>query len=357
MFLRDIKWDDDYVLEVSDLRRAHLQLAMYAIHLGSGSTLYCRRIKTATVKKYILNIASFISIFTNRDPRKSNATDSRLSPVITSVFDELQRWEDVPNRREPFTIEMLHEVHRLIILEQSHPDSLIVALADWFLCGLFTGFRLSEYAQDTMHPDPRFPGMNDRGDTCALLLGDVRFQLFDGRRISADLLPSVPLISIWKVWVTWRTQKNGQNGENRLFTQNKNLEGHCMLRALHRIILRFLRLLGPDNVTPLALYAPYPGATRLITSSNIEILMRRVAATVYNLDPIKNRKELQRWSAHSLRVGACVILHAMGFTGTQIKWILRWKSDAFMVYLRNLAILADQHNAVFDEASTMPNFL
>jgi hypothetical protein len=130
-----------------------------------------------------------------------------------------------------------------------------------------------------------------------------------------------------------------------------------MLRAIHGIILRFICLIGADCVTPLALYAPHPGAARLITSSNIETLMRRVSATVYHLGPIKNRRELQRWSAHSLRVGACVILHAMGFTGTHIKWILHWKSDAFMVYLCSLAILADHHNAVFDQASAMPYFL
>jgi hypothetical protein len=33
----------------------------------------------------------------------------------------------------------------------------------------------------------------------------------------------------------------------------------------------------------------------------------------------------------------------MNFTKPQIKWLLRWKSNAFMVYLRNIANLADKH--------------
>jgi hypothetical protein len=81
--------------------------------------------------------------------------------------------------------------------------------------------------------------------------------------------------------------------------------------------------------------------------------MRDVAAKVYNLDPTTpvGKTALQKWSCHSLRVGACVLLHTMGFTEPQIKWILRWKSDAFMVYLRNITNLSDKHTHAFNLAA------
>jgi hypothetical protein len=48
----------------------------------------------------------------------------------------------------------------------------------------------------------------------------------------------------------------------------------------------------------------------------------------------------------------------MELTGTQIKWLLRWRSDAFMVYLRNLAVTANQQVLAFNKAgATMPQFL
>ena len=78
---------------------------------------------------------------------------------------------------------------------------------------------------------------------------------------------------------------------------------------------------------------------------------------MYHLDPIKDKAALQLWSAHSLRVGACVILYTMEFSKSQIKWILRWQSNAFMVYLLNTAVLAHQHVAVMDAAFAMPHFL
>jgi hypothetical protein len=85
--------------------------------------------------------------------------------------------------------------------------------------------------------------------------------------------------------------------------------------------------------------------------------MRETACRLYQLDPFKDKAALQLWSAHSLRVGACVILHTMGFTESQIKWILRWRSNAFMVYLRNTAVLARQHVDVMDAAFAKPHFL
>lgn len=85
--------------------------------------------------------------------------------------------------------------------------------------------------------------------------------------------------------------------------------------------------------------------------------MRSIAAHVYSLDPVKHKKELQLWSAHSFRVGACTLLHAMGYTGTEIKFLLRWRSDTFMDYLRNMTILSERHAETIDKASVMPNLV
>ena len=82
--------------------------------------------------------------------------------------------------------------------------------------------------------------------------------------------------------------------------------------------------------------------------------MRSLAVTVHHFHPIKDKKELQKWSSHSLRVGACVALHAMGFSPLDIQWLLRWRSMAFMAYLRNNAGLADRHHRALDKAAGMP---
>jgi hypothetical protein len=82
---------------------------------------------------------------------------------------------------------------------------------------------------------------------------------------------------------------------------------------------------------------------------------------------------------HSLRVGACAILHAVGFTDVQIMWLLRWRSNAFlhavgfkdvqimwllrwrsntfMTYPRNVAVLSHRQNLAFSDVEAMPHVI
>jgi hypothetical protein len=85
--------------------------------------------------------------------------------------------------------------------------------------------------------------------------------------------------------------------------------------------------------------------------------MRAAAAHIDNLSLQTCQKELQLWSAQSIRVGACEILHVMGFTASQIPFILRWKSMAFLVYLRNISFMAPKQSKAISDVSRMLNFL
>lgn len=42
-------------------------------------------------------------------------TCTRKTLLDTAVFDGLQRWKNVPNRREPFTLEMLQMLHDMVV--------------------------------------------------------------------------------------------------------------------------------------------------------------------------------------------------------------------------------------------------
>jgi hypothetical protein len=360
MWVKLMKWDTDLAEMYLCPRRGLLQLAMYAAHLGSGSTLMCRTIRSDTVKRYVFEAASFHALFGPhaRDFRKENATDTKVSKTLSDVFDELKRWEDVPNRREPFTLEMLDEMKREFVNCGLGSNTLSAALLDWFECGLFGGFRLSEWAQEATKSEMNSYQLNKRHEAQALCMCDVRFESAERGQYSAAAAAAATDTTMVKCWIKFRTQKNGQNGEEKLFV--RNTAGKCFPSAMLRIIRRFVHLRGAsDTHTPLAVYqsATSDKATQFVSAPDIVEAMRRVAARVYNLDPKKDAKHLHKWSAHSLRVGACVILHSLGMSPTQIKFLLRWRSDAFMVYLRNTAILANSQNALFNEADAMPNFL
>ena len=354
-----MKWTDDLLMERMPIERCNLQWALYAAHLATGSTLWLRHIKSGTIRAYINAGASFMACFGNRpcDTRRALPTDKSLAPCIQAVLDEQARWEKVPNRREPYTLEMLHHLQAQVSKESPSTTSLLSAMADWSEIGLFTGHRLTEWAQPAGKYDLADPELDIFGDPRAFRLIDLEFSRSDRTRMSLQDVLASPDTETWSIKLTWRTQKNGENGEQKLFTRNPKAAGHSFVQPMLNIIRRFVSLRGYDEYTPLGIYQDDAGQTRFITANETKSTMRATAAAVYHLDPKKHKKDLQRWSAHSYRVGACVILHAMGYTAPQIKFLLRWKSDTFLMYLRNLAIMAIQHHQTLDKAAAMPHFV
>jgi hypothetical protein len=356
-----MKLEDDMALENTTIQRCNWQLALYAVHLATGHTVSCRAIKATTIDKYLRNVAKFCARANPRDPRKLEQTQKPLARMIQGVIDEVKRWEDIPDRREPLTIEMIYYLQELY---ESKPylyssDSALAVIIDYAGAGLYDGFRLSEWAQPNAHAEIHNPNLNYRGEPSAFCIDDVRFLSEDKISISTErillLHHTSPIVG--RDFVKYRTQKNGHDGEERQHTRNCSKNAPCHVSSMMRIVQRFVRLVGPRSHVPLCVYRTDQGKVRYITASLIEATFRMAAAKVYKLDPIRDHAHLQKWSAHSIRVGACVILHGMGFTDTQIQFLLRWRSNAFYVYLRNIAGLAHKQNRALDDLSTMPNFI
>ena len=351
-----MKLTDDWTLEHQPQERANVQLALYATHLATGSSLHFRTIKAATICSYLTDIAKFLGRFRDVDPRFTSSADTKLAPVIAKVIAEQKRWESVPNRREPFTLTL-----QLILSETASlfpaDCCLQVAMADWTLCNMYAGCRGIEWAQtstDRAHLSNFH--RNRFGNAYAFTLQDVRcMTINNGRLTIPQALTSPVLVGIIKL--RFEEQKNHDNGEWKLFTRNTSNSKLCFITAFLRILQRFVKLMGMNETQPLSVYETDTGEIQNITTADVERALRHAASKAYNLDPIKNAKDLQLWSAHSLRVGACATLYAKGFSEMEIKFLLRWKSNAFMTYLRNLAVTSRRHNEAMNDVSEIPNFL
>jgi hypothetical protein len=359
-----MKWDN-LLLEGGTpeiAQRGQYQLAMYALHLSAGHSILCRSLKVGTIEQYLLAAASFIAMFTGIDVRKDHATDSHLGTILTPVLRDLKKYESVPDRREPYDPQM-HTVARFTAA-QSPPNGLVCALTDGFEQGYCAGYRLSEWAQPSgLSAVSGFQLNHMEGAsirTRALVPDDFRIETTSRVRSSGLAILLTPLAQISRMWVKFRTQKNGQHGEEKLFARNPKLGGFCFVSSVYRALARFQRLslLDPQlrpNSTPLSVYWSFrTSCVKLITADEIEHFMRQLACHVYHLLPVRDAKDISKWSSHSLRVGACVALHAMGFSTLDIQWLLRWRSTAFMVYLRNVAILSIRQNRALDKASELP---
>ena len=105
----------------------------------------------------------------------------------------------------------------------------------------------------------------------------------------------------------------------------------CAVRAMLRTFRRAALYQVPANF-PLAIYRSSSGSRKLLTHKQMELFIKSAAKSVYSI----GQAGLQKFGVHSLRVGAAVMLHAAGFTADDIKFELRWRSDAFRDYLQNI---------------------
>ena len=77
-----------------------------------------------------------------------------------------------------------------------------------------------------------------------------------------------------------------------------------------------------------------------ITDFNVKTLLQQAAKDALG---IRDKKALAKWNCHLLRVTAANELHRLGFSDAFIKHRLRWRSDAFQMYLRHTIHAAKLH--------------
>jgi hypothetical protein len=184
------------------------------------------------------------------------------------------------------------------------------------------------------------------------------FRFFDKNSQAITELSNNSIDRVDRVCITWRIQKNRQNNQTITLLSDKANTVICPVLASLRLVLRARRFLQPDSM-PVACYLK-KDARAYITGSRIAILFRAAARA---LRPTISKEEVQQYSAHSLRVWACVLLDEAGKSPDYIKKRLRWMGDFFRMYLRNTRIIQDQHRKalrasseeVMDPVSALPD--
>ena len=317
----------------------NLVMAAYAIYLATGNTIYSQSIRASTISVYLRDAATLISHLDPIEDRDARKMDNGITYIgIQKILAEVQRTEKIPNRREPYTLAM----HRALFdkVKFLHIDSKTRALLDWNTVGLQGGFRRSEYCQTTSSGALHQYETCDLGGPKAFAVNDVEFFSQQKVQLCREYALKHP-DAVRFVKLQFRWQKNGRHGIHRWFARNLDKPFLCGVSAWISIVDRFIRLLGMNCADkPLAIYQHAKSrAPRYITSTIATQEMRSLATAVHN---ITKKEDLQKFSCHSLRVGACCIYFASGVDPEFIKRVLRWESDAWKLYVRDLQTTAVQ---------------
>ena len=83
-------------------------MACYTAHLAVGNTIYCKTIKSGTIKRYLAAAAEFSIPAQMMNPCLNIM--GKESAYIRDILSESRRWESIPNRREPLTKEMVQYI-------------------------------------------------------------------------------------------------------------------------------------------------------------------------------------------------------------------------------------------------------
>ena len=334
--------NSDLLLERIPPSSRTMILASFATDLAQGNTVKGKPVRSTTIEGYLRHVATLLTQFYDRDPRYDRVGDQKMSPSIHAVLAEVKRFEKMPDRRDPYTLDM-HDTFRQMNDENNAPFlGLHRALEDWFLLGLYLGPRLQEWAQEEQHKELSNPAIADNGTLRAFTLLDIL--LFDekGRPVSIETWLNDPTAVAYAI-IVFSWQKNGEHGEKRRLDKNIFSPARCGLTALRNILIRYNRLVGiSDHKTPLAVFRG-SHKTLFVHSTVISKTLCTIAKRTYSLTTAELNKHY-RYTSHSLRVGACVLLHSAGVNAVRIKFLLRWKSDSFMLYLRNVAQLSNVQN-------------
>ena len=143
---------------------------------------------------------------------------------------------------------------------------------------------------------------------------------------------------VTEVQLHWTVEKNLNNGETISQAKNINIKLCAVLAALH-IRARVQRLNASEHAI-LAVFS-HRNKTVFITNKYITSHLQAIATATHS---VTSKEELKCWTPHSIRVGACVSLSEGGKDYHFIKLCLRWKSDTYLLYLRNTSHLASQHS-------------
>ncbi len=258
--------------------------------------------------------------------------------MCAKIITAHEKEENIANQRNPFTREMFAALLDLARRSESK-DSIEAVVADWFTLIRITGLRCAEYARMTQSAVDKHEYPSGRCVTKAFVPTDWKFYDKDGVTINVHPLSKDVQAFPTKLHVTYRIQKNRQNGQSITLVSDNNPPDICPVRAAYRIFLRANRL-GQSDSQPMAVFVNKRNTTKYLTGNKIAEVLRSIAKAVH---PNLTKEELKKFSSHSGRVWALVLLDKAGMTPDFMKSRLQWMGKSYRLYLRDTSILQCKH--------------
>jgi hypothetical protein len=269
--------------------------------------------------------------------------------MLSALLADRRQWKQKRALRLPINGPMFTAMQRMVThsthtqprLQHSDRAS---ALFDWIGLGAFTGHRLNEFGQSTLPAgskadsfDP-LPGNNDipavwRGKPKAFVRDDFVFYDAQLRRLDHTRLTTESDNAEY-VHIRWRFDKSKDNFITKQY-RRQHKTALCPVKRAASIVLRAIQLQLPTVDAPLGLFIGDNGQRYTIRGPHVQAFLREACTLAYPDPNHYYRINIHLLQAHSIRITACVVLDNAGVPHNDIKFRLRWNSDAMNRYLRD----------------------
>jgi hypothetical protein len=255
--------------------------------------------------------------------------------ILGILTNNLVKEEDITRQRSKLDSDIFTELLCKSNVSRSR-DSKHSTLFNLIAIGCYIGPCVSEYAQtsDKIMDYHVYP--SGRQVIKAFIASGFTF--YDERSQIISDLSNALFDTVERVHITWHIQKNHQNNQKITLLCDKANKAICPVLAALCLVLRALCLSQPDSM-PVACYSK-KDSLAYITGTRITVLFRAAARAVR---PTITKEDEQQYSAHLLRVWACVLLDEAGKPPNFIKKCLCWMGYSFWMYLHDTRIIQDQH--------------
>jgi hypothetical protein len=249
------------------------------------------------------------------------ATDPRISPdgktalSVRRILAGFKACDGNESRQKAIPVSVIKQVEKLY---SSSKDPLQSATAQLIIGAFFFAMRSCEYSKTTSPLESK--------RTKILTIGDIRF-FKDSEIISHN---DIGLLEADIVSITFKSQKNGEKNKT-ISMHRSNDSSTCPVLVWTSIVRRIRSYNQSSDSTPVNCYLSRQGRIGYVTSTQIRTKIRAAAASIGEASLGFKIEEI---GCHSLRSGSAMAMYLAGVTVTTIQLIGRWKSDAFMRYIR-----------------------
>ena len=325
-------------------------LGAYLVEVKQGKNLSGAHLTGQSLRNYVKAAADCFSILLGSKLNIYNLDTLAqkrvyLHPYLHELITQRAVWTKPKTRKEPYTYRMLVTQARHLTKRSSDPMRTYLskpyAVWDWARLGIFTGSRLSEYAQSGLRKNQRFHCIPVNAETgfwggkpIAFIRAD--FEFYDAL---ARLIPHSAvsrrhkLREVQTVHVRFRYDKGAENFSTRKFSQSND----SVLDPVDAIvsILHRATLLSVPQWEPVGVYGtPTSSTTYFLRDSHVRDELRAMCVRTYPDPNHYLRLHIDRIVPHSNRVTAAVCLHMGGASIDDIAFRLRWHVSSVPTYLR-----------------------